>query len=113
MLQAWNFASAAIKTALRDPERVHTLLGEEFGSIRFDEFVKRMACADTLIHTWDIARATGQSEVLDAEAVSLAMAMLLPEDGDIRMPNAYGAKIASAANADAQTRLLNFLGRHV
>ncbi|MGW4563987.1 TIGR03086 family metal-binding protein [Streptomyces sp. NPDC004561] len=113
LLQAWNSASAEIKDALRTPEKASALLGEEFGSIPFEEFVKRMACADTLIHTWDLARATGQDETLDAEAVSVATGILLPEDDDIRTPKAFGPKVASVADADAQTRLLNFLGRQV
>jgi uncharacterized protein (TIGR03086 family) len=111
--RAWDAASGEVEAALRDPAKARALLGEEFGSITFEEFVKRMACADTLIHGWDLARATGQDEVLDSEAVAVATEILLPEDGDIRMPRAFGAKISSAADADAQTRLLNFLGRQV
>ncbi|MFJ9821086.1 TIGR03086 family metal-binding protein [Streptomyces sp. NPDC101151] len=113
LLRAWNAASTAVGAALCDPVRARAVLGEEFGSLSFEEFVKRMACADTLIHTWDLARATGQDEALDAEAVALATVMLLPEDADIRSPRAFGAKIASVAGADAQTGLLNFLGRRV
>ncbi|WP_329040020.1 TIGR03086 family metal-binding protein [Streptomyces sp. NBC_00178] len=113
LAQAWDAASGAVKASLRDPAKARALLGEEFGSIPFEEFVRRMACADTLIHGWDLARATGQDEALDAEAVAVATEILLPEDGDIRMPRAFGAKISSAADADAQTRLLNFLGRRV
>ncbi|MFG2637930.1 TIGR03086 family metal-binding protein [Streptomyces sp. NPDC048362] len=113
LLQAWESASRDIKAALRDPARAGTLLGEEFGSFPFTEFVRRMACADTLIHGWDLARATGQDETLDPEAVAVAAEILLPEDDDIRMPRAFGSKVSSAADADAQTRLLNFLGRSV
>ncbi|MEU8773437.1 TIGR03086 family metal-binding protein [Streptomyces sp. NPDC048606] len=113
LIQAWEAVSGEIKTALRDPVKARALLGEEFGSIPFEEFVRRMACADTLIHGWDLARATGQDEALDSEAVAVATEILLPEDGDIRMPRAFGAKVPSASDADAQTRLLNFLGRKV
>ncbi|MFE2151460.1 TIGR03086 family metal-binding protein [Streptomyces lavendulae] len=111
LVQAWDAASGGIKAALRDPVKARVLLGEEFGSIPFEDFVRRMACADTLIHGWDLARATGQDEALDSEAVAVATEILLPEDGDIRMPRAFGAKVPPAADADAQTRLLNFLGR--
>ncbi|MGW5679770.1 TIGR03086 family protein [Streptomyces sp. NPDC003860] len=112
---AWSAASEEIKAALRDPVKARALLGEEFGCLPFEEFVRRMACADTLIHGWDLARATGQDEVLDPEAVAVAVAteILLPEDRDIRMPGAFGVKVSPVADADAQTRLLNFLGRQV
>ncbi|MFI1828128.1 TIGR03086 family metal-binding protein [Streptomyces sp. NPDC020412] len=111
--RAWSAASEEIKAALRDPVKAQALLGEEFGCLPFEEFVRRMACADTLIHGWDLARATGQDEVLDPEAVAVATEILLPEDRDIRMPGAFGVKVSPVADADAQTRLLNFLGRQV
>lgn len=113
LARAWRAASGEIEAALGDPVQAGARLGEEFGSLPFEEFVRRMACADTLVHGWDLARATGQDEALDSEAVAVASRMLLPEDGDIRMPGAFGAKISPAADADAQTRLLNFLGRTV
>lgn len=109
----WRDATGGVRAALRDPDRAATPMGPEFGSITFAEFIRRMACADTLIHTWDFARATGQDETLDGAAVALATAMLVPEDGDIRMPGAFGTKVEAVAGADAQTRLLNFLGRAV
>ncbi|MFI9329302.1 hypothetical protein ACIGZJ_17375 [Kitasatospora sp. NPDC052868] len=100
-----------MKAALQDPPRAEAMLGDDFGNMPFAAFVKRMACADTLIHTWDFARATGQNEQLDAEAVRLATELLTPEGGDIRLPNAYGPKVKAANSADEQTRLLNFPGR--
>jgi hypothetical protein len=69
-----------------------------------------MACADTLIHEWDFARATGQDQALDACGVAVAIEMLRPEDEQIRMPGACGGKVEAAADADPRTRLLNFLG---
>ena len=72
-----------------------------------------MACADTLIHTWDFARATEQDERLDPEAVAVATRILLPEDHDIRLPHAFGSPVQPEDPSDAQTRLLNFLGRRV
>jgi uncharacterized protein (TIGR03086 family) len=110
---AWRAATGGVRSALRDPTLATIQLCDEFGSLSFEAFVKRMACADTLIHTWDFARATGQDEALDPEAVTLATAMLMPEDNGIRMPQAFGMKVPASDGADAQTRLLNFLGRRV
>lgn len=109
--RAWRGAADGVRGALADPDRATQLLGEEFGSITFAEFIRRMACADTLIHSWDFARATGQDETLDADGVAVAIEMLVPEDELIRMPGAFGGKIATVAGADDRTRLLNFLGR--
>lgn len=108
--RTWRAATDGIRNALRDPALAATQLGAEFGSITFADILRRMACADTLIHTWDFARATGQDETLDAVGVAAATSMLMPEDDGIRMAGAFGARVPAAAGADAQTRLLNFLG---
>lgn len=108
---AWRSATDGVRRALADPGLAGTALGHEFGSIPFADFIRRMACADTLIHSWDFARATGQDETLDAEGIGVVTDMLMPEDDRIRMPGAFAGKITPSADADPQTRLLNFLGR--
>ena len=116
VVDAWRAATAEVQTALESPTTARQVLGVEFDSLPFEQFVRRMACADTLIHTWDFARATGQDERLDPEAVEIAWSFLAAEDADIRLPYAFGAKVVPTdtdETADAQTRLLNFLGRSV
>ena len=111
VVAAWLDATAGVQAALQSQATAQQVLGAEFGNLPFEQFVRRMACADTLIHTWDFARATGQDEHLDPEAVELARTFLVAEDDRIRLPHAFGAKVAPTDNADAQTQLLNFLGR--
>lgn len=113
VLEAWRTASEGVHDALQNPDLATRRLDAEFDSYTFETFIRRMACADTLIHTWDFARATEQDERLDPEAVAVATRMLLSEDHDIRSPKAYGAKVLPRENADPQARLLNFLGRSV
>lgn len=113
LMATWYTARDAVTAALANSLTAHQMLGDEFGNMSFDQFVRRMACSDTLIHTWDFARATGQDEHLDAEAVRIALGFLIPEDKDIRIPGAYGNKIVPGPDADEQTWLLNFLGREV
>jgi uncharacterized protein (TIGR03083 family) len=88
--RAWRDATDRVRAALRDPVRAATPMGAEFGPVTFAGFIRRMACADTLIHTWDFARATGQDEALDANGVETATTILIPEDRDIRMVGAFG-----------------------
>lgn len=111
VVAAWLEATAEVQAALESEATAQQVLGAEFGNLPFERFVRRMACADTLIHTWDFARATGQDEHLDPEAVELARTFLVAEDDRIRLPHAFGAKVAPTDNADTQTQLLNFLGR--
>jgi uncharacterized protein (TIGR03086 family) len=78
-----------------------------------EEMIGRLLCSDTIVHTWDVARATGQDERLDPAGVSYAFTMLLPADDAIRGPGSFGPKIDPPPGADEQTRFLCFLGRDV
>ena len=68
---------------------------------------------DLLVHTWDLARAIGADDRLDAEACAVVYANLEPIDGSIRAPGFFGPKLEPAPGADAQDRLLAFVGRQV
>jgi uncharacterized protein (TIGR03086 family) len=109
----WSEASAAVKAALADPDRASQMVNGMFGEQSFESLVSRLLCADTLFHTWDLARATGQDDQLDADAAAKAMEFLAPLDEAIRRPGGFAPKIDAPADADLQTRLLNFGGRTV
>jgi len=113
-LQArWPAATEAILDALSDDDRAARTISGAFGEQPFESLVSRLLCADTLMHTWDLARATGQSERLDPEAVAKAREFLAPLDEAIRRPGGFAPKIEPSVGADEQTRLLNFCGRAV
>jgi uncharacterized protein (TIGR03086 family) len=107
----WAEARAAVAAALADPARAGHLVSGMFGEQSFESLVGRLLCADTLLHTWDLARATGQDETLDPGAVSAALGFLAPIDEGLRRPGGFGPKIEPPPGADEQTRLLNFSGR--
>ena len=107
----WLGATAAVAEALGDESRASKLVGGMFGEQTFESLVGRLLCTDTLVHTWDLARATGQDETLDADAVSRSREALGPMDEAIRRPGGFGPKIDSAPGADVQTAFLNFCGR--
>jgi uncharacterized protein (TIGR03086 family) len=69
---------------------------------------------DVLIHTWDLARATGQDERLDAELVEACSAMFLPEmPRRGREAGIIGPEVMLADGASSQDRLLAAMGRAV
>jgi uncharacterized protein (TIGR03086 family) len=107
----WTAARGAVASALADPELSAKTIGGMFGEQPFESLVGRLLCADTLVHTWDLARATGQSEQLDRNGVARASDFLSAIDEAIRRPGGFAAKILPAEDADAQTRFLNFCGR--
>lgn len=111
MLAQRRSASAAVAESVGDPDRASRTVKGMFGEQPFESLVGRLLCADTLLHTWDLARATGQDEVLDSDAVSKSMAFLTPIDEAIRRPGGFAPKIDPPPGTDDQTRLLNFCGR--
>jgi uncharacterized protein (TIGR03086 family) len=111
--EQWAVVRGELESALDDPARASRTVSGMFGEQPFSSLVGRLVCADTLIHTWDLARATGQDERLDPEGVSTALVFLQPIDEAIRRPGGFAAKIEPPADADEQTRLLNFCGRSV
>ncbi|HEX9834047.1 MAG TPA: TIGR03086 family metal-binding protein [Mycobacterium sp.] len=67
---------------------------------------------DVLIHTWDLARATGQDEKLDPELVDACAAMFLPEMPERgRAAGIISPAIEVGDDASAQDRLLAAMGR--
>lgn len=111
LVSLWPPARAAISDALEDPDRASQTIGGMFGEQPFESLVGRLLCADTLFHTWDLARATGQDEQLDAESVLKTMEFLQPIDDAIRRPGGFAPKLLPPQGADAQTQMLCFGGR--
>jgi uncharacterized protein (TIGR03086 family) len=112
-LACWVAARRDVEAALADPAQASATVGGMFGEQPFESLVGRLLCADTLFHTWDLARATGQDDRLDPAAVERAIEFLTPIDEAIRRPGGFGPKIVPPDGADVQTRLLNFGGRTV
>ena len=68
---------------------------------------------DVLIHTWDLARATGQDDKLDPDLVDACTAMFLPEMPERgRAAGIIGPAVEVGDDATAQDRLLAAMGRH-
>ncbi len=67
---------------------------------------------DVLIHTWDLARATGQDDRLDEDQVAACVAMFLPEmPRRGREAGIVGPEVPLGEGASAQDRLLAAMGR--
>lgn len=109
----WLTERDRLLAVLGDEARATKTVSGMFGEQPFESLVGRLMCADTLIHTWDLAKATGQDHRLDPSAVAKAIEFLTPIDDAIRRPGGFAAKITPPPGADDQTRLLNFCGRAV
>ncbi len=68
---------------------------------------------DVLIHTWDLARATGQDETLDPALVDACVAMFLPHMPEMgRAAGIVGPAVEIGPDATTQARLIAAMGRH-
>jgi uncharacterized protein (TIGR03086 family) len=109
----WASATEGIRAALTDQSLASQTVGGVFGEQPFESLVGRLLCTDTLIHTWDLARATGQDDALNEDASEKALEFLTPMDDAIRRPGGFAPKLIPPDGADVQTRLLAFAGRAV
>ena len=62
------------------------------------------------MHTWDLARATGRDETLDPDECAAMLAGMEPMD-ECCGQRQYGPRVPVPDDADAQTRLIAFIGR--
>lgn len=108
---AWDALNGAIQSALDDPEIAGRERDSRMGRASFEQTIDTICTPDVLIHTWDLARATGLDETLDRDEVHRFVEGMEPLDDVLRQSGHYGPRVAVPADADEQTRLIAFVGR--
>jgi uncharacterized protein (TIGR03086 family) len=109
---AWRTLSDGVQELLDDPATADRRFSHpQAGDHSLDEAIDMFFLGDVLIHTWDLARATGQDESLDPDEVSGALRGMLPFDAALRASGHYGPKVDVPDTADDQTKLIAFTGR--
>jgi uncharacterized protein (TIGR03086 family) len=106
----WIAVDATIRAGLADPEVAARQNDTPLGPQSFEAAVGTFCLGDVLVHTWDLARATGQDEALDPDEVHEIYVAMLPADEMIRGEH-FGPKVLVPDDADEQTKLLAFVGR--
>ena len=66
---------------------------------------------DVFLHTWDLARATGQDDRMDPELCAGLVEGMVGMEELMRSSGQYGPRVPVPDDADPQTRLLGFIGR--
>ncbi len=113
-LTAWSALNTEVQAVLDDP----TSGGREFshpqaGTHPLDQAILMFILGDLLVHTWDLARATGQDETLDASEVHNMREGLEPLGDVLSKSGHYNMPVAVPEDADEQTRMLALTGRAV
>jgi uncharacterized protein (TIGR03086 family) len=109
---AWTIMSDGIQALLDDPATAASQISHpRAGSHSLEDAIGMFFLGDVVIHTWDLARAAGLDETLDADEVAQMLRGMEPIDDMLRASGQYGPKVEVPADADEQTRLVAFTGR--
>lgn len=102
-------ARQQIAFATADPDRP---LDHPGGQVDLETFA-RFRLGDLVVHTWDLATATGQDATLDVDLVEDLWRRVEPHRDAMRASGAYGEGADPDLDpaADLQTRLLDTFGR--
>lgn len=110
---AWDVFAAQVQALLDDPASADVTYRGRAGEHPLPEAVEQFFVSDVFLHTWDLARATGQDEALDPERCAVMLAGMEPWDEVLRSSGHYGPRVAVADDADPTTKLMAFIGRAV
>jgi uncharacterized protein (TIGR03086 family) len=109
---AWTVHADSVQTLLDDPDTAaRVLVDPHTGRLPLAVAVDRFYTADVFMHTWDLARATGQDERLDPGYCAELLAGMEPMEEVIRASGHYGPRVPVPPGAGPQARLLAFVGR--
>jgi uncharacterized protein (TIGR03086 family) len=110
-LAAWRLARAAVPAAL-SPAALARIAPLPSGPVPLSTFLEQHAPMEILVHTWDLAQATGQAVALDPGLVRDALGPARQFAPMARILGLIGPECTVAEDADDLTRLLAILGRH-
>ena len=111
IVESWVSAKARLEHMMTGDLSVE--FDGPFGKMPMSMFLGRFMSTDTLVHTFDLARAVGGDEHLNQDAVAMAYSGLKPMGDGIRRPGAFGAATPCADDAPLQTQFLCHVGRPV
>jgi uncharacterized protein (TIGR03086 family) len=107
-VRTWREARTAVDASLTDTALGRTAVIPGLGEIPVAAVIP-LLITDLVTHTWDIGHALAVDVCLPADLVALAFDWA--RDNVVRAPGFFGPELTAPDDADAQTRMLAFLGR--
>jgi uncharacterized protein (TIGR03086 family) len=95
---------------VRRPDALARTVHLSFGDTPGEEYVRQLT-ADLAIHGWDLARATGQDDTLDPDAVALLLPWAQENAELLAGSGMFGSPVAVGPDSPDAVRLLGLLGR--
>ena len=109
---AWHELDDGVRALLADPATSGKVLSNpHIGDVPLDQAVSRFFTADVFMHTWDLAKATGQDHGMDPARCAETLAGMEPLDEMLRASGQYGPKVEPPDDVDPAGRLMAFVGR--
>ncbi len=109
---AWHTHADAVQALLDDPATAQRMLSNRhIGDLPLPQAIDRFYTVDVFMHTWDLASATRQDSRLDLDFCAQLVDGMEPMEEIIRGSGQYGPRVPVPDDADAQARLLGFIGR--
>jgi uncharacterized protein (TIGR03086 family) len=112
LVASWQVHCDGVQAVLDDPETARReLANPHIGQLPLAAAIDQFYTADVFMHTWDLARATGQDDRLDPDFCAQLLGGMQPIEQLLRSSGQYGPRVEVPAGADPQTQLLGFIGR--
>jgi uncharacterized protein (TIGR03086 family) len=109
---AWRHHAGAVQALLDDPATpTRTFRERHVGDLPLDQVVDQFYTTDVFLHTWDLARASGQPVHLAEDECAVLLAGMEPLDELLRTSGQYGPRVPVPDEAPVADRLVGFIGR--
>lgn len=113
LVGAWEHQRDAVQAILDDPEQANRpYASPHVGEMPVADMISQFYSADVFMHTWDLARATGQDDRLPPDVAAGMFAGMEPIEPMLRGSGQFGTgRGPLREGADATDTLISFIGR--
>jgi uncharacterized protein (TIGR03086 family) len=107
---AWQHQADAVQ-AVVEQRGEESFTHPRAGTHRLADAVDQFYTADVFMHSWDLARASGQEPRLDDDFAGQMLAGMQPIEAMLRDSGQYGPAVPVPDDAPVVDRLMGFVGR--
>lgn len=109
--ERFRVQTASLQALLESPDADREVTTDWFGTMRIADIIDRFYVTDVFMHTWDLAKASGQTPPMD-EAMAAELHAHMAAMGDsLRESGQFGVQQPVADDANDIDRLMAYIGR--
>lgn len=109
--ERWARRAADLQRALEDPAvAAQPVSAGMFDGAPLGQLIDNIYTADVFLHSWDLARSSGQPAGLDPEIAAATLGGMRQAEEAIRSSGQFGPEVATDS-ADPVDQLMAFIGR--